>query len=476
MEFGRSNRLDHGTDPLAAFLRKYAMKVPFLERLEAHLHADEGAQAGVYPNHPGSKLVVYGSTLMGKFVQDGAKMPFVGLKVSDIDMGVILPNARFGEEKDFYEHVSPKIHAAVCGTGLKFAQIKPAADQLGRSNFSESDFNILDPARVSPTALTGDFYVCRDFTPDEMRKLIAMHRDSPEARTIEQYVGNEPKRVYMAISAHGKEFPALMEPISYFGKTNGCNQVYRHDRYDMIAGKLARLMSAQPKAADVIDLYNLYKGESPDGKPLLRIGGERSAIPTLRLLTLMFICLNRQSVQSFTHDKNFADVIRPEGRNVEWFRREIAPQLALHRRNEVIDAAPEILRDTSQFVDTIFPRIEQKGPDTLWSRLHADERQFVCKFFGREYRPGGKPVAKGGWASILGRSAAAAVENEELPLRQAGSGQQFQLDLSLLEERYAPAFQHYPKLRGNIAQSAMVAAKLSEMNFGKGENSMMVDG
>ena len=474
MNFDRANRLDHSADPVAAFLRKYVMKIPFIRQLELQLESDPDCEQGVYPDQPGSKLVIYGSSMMGKFLEDGIKMPFIGLKVSDLDLGAVLPNVQFGDEKRFKENISPKLHAAICAEDFMYAKPKSGVG----NNVTPDDFEMVKPVHISPYAFTGDFYVCRDFTPDEIRRHIAAHKNLPEAQDLEHYIGNSPLRVYMVISAHPDQFPILMEPVE--SHIDGCGQIFWHDYRDMIAGKLARTFS-DPKATDLIDLYNLTVATDADNKRFLILDGKDSIAPNLRLLLLVFSCINATSIQSGFINKDLTRAIPPTEKNLLWFKEEVEPQLALQRRQQLLDQAPDILNGVNQLLETIFPPLPGKDQkNTLWSRLHQDERQFVCKFFGRDYQPQNDPfIQTSGWRKHFSRffikQDNPISDNDECPLRKVNSGRQFEMDLTLIQERYEGTFQKHPKLQGNIGAAEIVERKLSEMNYGKSDSSIAMD-
>lgn len=373
-----SARLDHTNDPVSIALRRH-MKGQYLHALSEAMHENQPQD--------GLKIVVYGSTLMRELVEtQGATLPFAGVKSSDIDIGAWKTSGEsMGDKSEFEQKICPYFRRATEALEYDFKTkellLTPANEVAG----------------LSAASFYGDHYVSHSFTEAEAKNVLGENWEQ-----LEEYFKPDKSgklEVHLSISPHGEHFPIMMDPIPMHIEHANNNFLYRADRYDMLAGKLARCLTHDSKATDLIDTYNLSHGTLGDGKPILEMGqdGLRDHREVLRLLIINRIMFNNDSMPRFG-DPNILSIFEENSADSKKLEDQLKEQIASHRQDDIFAAWPSILESNRKLFHSIFP----EGKDLIGPfNLRREEVQYVMRCYGLQMPPMTTQHSEGGILSHI---------------------------------------------------------------------------
>lgn len=467
------NRLDLTDDPIVIALRRH-MKGQFLYYLDLmakdHLHDDS------------IRMVIYGSTLMRELVESfGAKLPFPGIKSSDIDIGAYQKTGYHlnPSEEVYLEKVCPVLQKAIYESGFN---LKRAQNKL------QTSFRVTENPEIMELELpyfTNDYYLTYSFAPGEVEHLLR-----PQWQELSpHFQSGKDVEVHLSISSHQRHFPIIMKPIPMYSRLDDGEEskLRRADRYDMLAGKIARSLTPSFKPTDLIDIYNLYHGTIDSGRPILEIGQRedvRDHSSVLRLLVLHYIMMSNSALPNLESPDLFRHV-QPNEANYRVFEQVVREQISSHRQEELLSRKLEIFGTNMWLIGRIFPEgpANEKRYGVL--NLRKEEVEYVLSYYGRswpEQKSENKGSATSGIANLFGslfsrglKPLHTAVEKQLVHtgiFQDAGYVRTDfgQLDCKMNLEKIRPLYAHadalYPDIFRNLGRHDLLQGLMQERIFG----------
>ncbi len=385
---------------------------------------------------PGAQFVLFGSTLFRQFhFDDGIKFKFGGRKASDIDLGVrtssLIPQDEF--EKKYIQYVAPLIRNVVIELGLW------VEDPKDRSKIYPPEEALNLPLEF----FAEEFFASRLYDKEHVQKIISKRH--PNYDTIMEYCDEIPQvdnkfRIYVDVSSSTLPVPCVMEPLPLSTPRwrEGCLQVMRTDREEIVASKLSRATShpligrLKYKPTDLIDLSNLIHAEP---KSVLRLdkNDPNNMWEDLRVLYLVYLMIDGLNEKHLLRE----DLFKPfefTSENIVAFRKETDPQIVRTKQisNQELRG---IYGDCKGMVTEISQLREGQGP----LNLTDNDLLFVTSLQGYKRLP-----------SFPG---AAPVQMDAF------------IDVDPLIKEYPQVFARYPNLRKGIQDYHRLNDRVDQHNY-----------
>lgn len=404
-------------------------------------------------NHwPDANMVVYGSTLMRQLAyNEGVLFPLEGIKSSDIDIGVIEKGATADNfSANLSANVAPIIKQTIINSGLSFVSEENRYGVINTTRANSPD----EIFALPNAAFVGDFFVTKTFSPDEIR---ASLKSRPDYEELKSFMPQEPLEVRLVIGVNDKPFPVLMDPIDTTPES-GKGSFKRTRALDMLAGKIVRSMTDKYKPTDFIDIYNLIKGTNKsDGKPLIDLNPQSPTndLDALRVLIVSYLPMSRGLYPGRADLLSiFENSPAKKARFIEQVKGQIAanklPLLAAH-----VDDIFATINATIQAAMHKKPG-QSHGPLNLTAR----EKRFFDEIDGNgNLEATDAKNETQGWRPRLTRRAPLQVIMKTVQAEP-------RINVRLLEEEHPLAFRKYPELGHNIANNAILRAKVNERRYG----------
>ncbi len=454
-------RIDETSHPIDIKIRRL-LKGVFLKELYKATSTDAQDFNGT------TSIVIYGSTIMRQLVdEEKAVFPLSGIKSSDIDIGCFTSGNSYSttiSDAEFQAIVTPRIRAAIISSQFELWLPEPNYTEKQphkvEHKLSNGEIRALDSL-----PLRKDFYVAKSFTKDE---IIALLKDDPEYEQIEPYIRNhfdakkrEVKTVCLCISPHTEHFPLIMQPISLFRDSNGegVSQLVRANRFDMLAGKIARSMGSNMKATDIVDIYNMIHGTTGAGKPTIDTSKDSVDLDLIRLLTMNYLlCAYGQ------FDCKKPGLLRnfePSEANAENFKTSTSHQIVEYKQPELHSQLNKIFSSVNDFIALVF-RKKSQGLSFGPLNLTLGEYNYIGEFGGEaKIRPKQIP-GKRSWRDILsGRT-----PPTTLGFEADSSASSYIIDTKALEQEFPKVFEKYPNFGDLLKKNTLLQSKLRFNQYG----------
>lgn len=396
---------------------------------------------------PGAQLVVFGSTLMLQLQREGVQMPLTKRKSSDIDLGIWLPHKVSRDEMNakYEKYVAPMLRKAVKESGL---------DVIGlRGDHAVANAQIGEQDKLPDSFFADHFLVTRDFTAGQIHETLRSRHDYEQ---LKDSIPREGLKVPLYISSSPLPPPLIIDPSPFFhGPWNHEKGAHEHEdgqpvhrenaivlkrsnRVNMLADKLRKNIVRQDfKPTDLMDVYNLIKAQTPDGKPLMDLdpASPTNVLEDIRVALIATMATFDVKIMSADKRSVREDLLRPFEYTPENARRfhEIADNQIASNVPVTDDELKEMYRSINELMDKIKNLRREKEADDgryqdgkVYGPLNftKNDLDFLASPEGYIYKPGLQ-----GTTTISPRIA-----------------------IDKLETEYPATFEKYPTLSANIVK------------------------
>jgi hypothetical protein len=442
------HKLDEATSNPIDIALRWQMKGQFLDCFTREVNP--------IPEWPKAELVIYGSTTMRQIaLEKDIKLPFSGIKSSDIDIGV--KEADGTSDADDFKYKYKKFVSPL---------IKKTAIDCGFDYMSETGKEVCACALRNLPAdhFAGEFFLRQTFSPQQMHDQLRTRSDYEE---IKSFIPSEPKQVLLRIGANELPFPHILQPVNFHIDSRGHLEgrkitLKRSNRIDMLAGKLARCMEGFKKPTDLIDIYNLVKGYHPsDNAPIVDVNPQspKNDLETLRVLIdarLIFMRMHEPYNRT-----NLFDTFKDTPENRALFIEKCKDQIAENRMPELKAMAGDIFQTCDKLIHDVYaPRSKVRIGAGNFTQNEVD-------FFDHAW--GRKPlnIEKTGQApsvTLFGK-----VFHKKQPVKpmEKELAEPF-INIQALKKEFPKAFEKRPHMDRDITCNPLINNFVDEIIVGRG--------